>query len=763
MRNVRRLGLWLVVAAILTTGCSLREVQAWFSVRGATISAPQASEIADKVNAQSRPGCDSNYSGFCVPNNQTAVRCAGMPGSGPEIGPVMVVGWDHFGLDPDGDRFACAASTPEPAATPSTPTPRAQPPSTPPPPITPPPSTAPPTTTPPAPPDYYVPEIFLPNRAVEFDPTRNRLLVSVDGYFPVLGNRLVEVDPLTGELGRSLALPGGPGAIAVSADGTRAYVGLTASPTVAEVDLVTFTLVRQFSLGSDSSGPRFAEDIAVQPGRADVIAVSMRNKCCSPRHEGVAIFEDGVARPVQTPGHTGADRIAWGDVPGVLYGYNNETTGFGFYSMIVTSTGVTAPAPIKLISGFGVDIEYSGGRVHATNGQVVDVAGPVLAGAYTTAGEIQVDSATDTTYILRGGTLTEHDADRMLLRSTRRVQDIEPHELVGDGAHLAAAGEISIMLLGPGATAAGYRLPPLPESIIPEGSVPAIDQTVQDLVASPDGRHLFGVVAQSATSHPGEVIEIDVDTAAISRSLFVGADPHRLAISDDGSTLMVGHYAANKMTQVRVSDMSVVRTVQLPSDQWANDIDAVPGAAGSFAVVVVNHCCSPALEGVLLVEDGVILPKKAPGHTGSTTIAFAGDPTRLYGFNGATTDFGFYVMSVDATGITVLSSTRTFISKFGLQLVAADGRLYGTDGSIIDPVAAIVVGSTAAGFQVAVPSLGRILTVSGDTILEFDDEGFTPVNAITFTGGSATEAVLVGNTVAIATANGRILLIPLGA
>jgi Protein of unknown function (DUF2510) len=45
-------------------------------------------------------GCDKNYSG-CVPANVGHVVCEDI------VGPVKVIGRDHYALDPDGDGVAC--------------------------------------------------------------------------------------------------------------------------------------------------------------------------------------------------------------------------------------------------------------------------------------------------------------------------------------------------------------------------------------------------------------------------------------------------------------------------------------------------------------------------------------------------------------------------------------------------------------------------------------------------------------------------------
>jgi hypothetical protein len=60
------------------------------------------------VAAPAPSGCDSNYSGACVPV-ASDVDCAGGSGNGPAYvqGPVSVVGYDIYDLDRDGDGIAC--------------------------------------------------------------------------------------------------------------------------------------------------------------------------------------------------------------------------------------------------------------------------------------------------------------------------------------------------------------------------------------------------------------------------------------------------------------------------------------------------------------------------------------------------------------------------------------------------------------------------------------------------------------------------------
>jgi hypothetical protein len=604
----------------------------------------------------------------------------------------------------------------------------------------------------------------LPNGGMTYDASRDVLLVGVAPSVPAIGNHLVELDPHTGALGRTVAVGADPRAVAVADDGSRAYVGLAGSSAVKEIDLASFTVTRTIWLGDSLYwGPYYAEDIEVQPGHPDVIVVSTQYQGVSPRHGGVAVFDDGVRRPNMTPTHTGANRITWSADPNILYGYNNETTGYDFLTLTVDANGVSASFLGQRFTGFSLDIERAGDEIVATNGQVVRTSDLTLSGSYTTGGAVEVDLDHGKTYFLNGTTLSSHDTATKLALESRSVPSISPAALVDAGSALAARGSSSVLLLGPGVSAAGFALPPAPPTKVLAWGARSTPIALAEIVASPDGKTLYGVTRQTAGLHPGSVIRIDVASGQITGNLFVGADPHHLDVSADGSTLMVGHNAANLLTEVQTSNLSIRRTIALPAGQWASDIAARPETSRQFAVVLVNHCCSPALEGQILVRDGVILPGRGPGHTGATAITFASDPNRLYGHNGGTTDFGFYTLAVSSsTGLTPLSNTGDLLQSFGLELVSAEGLVYATNGGVVDPTVPARVGQVGAGGQpVPVPAVDRLLMVNGSTIHEFGLDSFGAISSQGFSGGSAVDATLAGSTLAIATGS-NVVFVPVG-
>lgn len=226
----------------------------------------------------------------------------------------------------------------------------------------------------------------LKSNDVIYLPTTDRLYVSTpEGE--TNGNSLCVVDPYHGTIDTCYAIGGSPGALAVSDDEKYIYIGLTASPEIVRFDTDRQAVGQRFSLGSASPfyGDNFADDIAVVPGSPLAVAVSLMSQLTGPRHTGVAVFDDGVQRPLTTPVHTGSNSIAFDPATGLLYGFNNESSEFGLRKMAVTAEGVSVLSVTEgLFDKFGDEIEYADGRLYSHLGQLIDISGdvPVLAGQF---------------------------------------------------------------------------------------------------------------------------------------------------------------------------------------------------------------------------------------------------------------------------------------------------------------------------------------------------------------------------------------------
>jgi hypothetical protein len=180
----------------------------------------------------------------------------------------------------------------------------------------------------------------------------------------------------------------------------------------------------------------YAEDIAVVPGNPQSIAVSLKRLSVSPRHGGVAIYDNGVRRALMTGDHTGSNSIEYSASPSVLYGYNNETTEFGFRKMIAGSCGVKVfDVKQSLFGGFGADFKIDNGLVYTNGGRVIDAETGSLVGTFTKPDDssgyasgftvFSPDSATGRVYFLSGEnsniTLYAYDMRTFLLVGALRL------------------------------------------------------------------------------------------------------------------------------------------------------------------------------------------------------------------------------------------------------------------------------------------------------------------------------------------------------
>lgn len=229
--------------------------------------------------------------------------------------------------------------------------------------------------------------IDVPVNDIVFDASRNQILASVPSLAGWgLGNTISHFSA-DGNLLGSTFIGSEPGVLDLSDDNSILYVGLKGAPMIRQYDVANRSAGAQFTLGMGSSGALYAEDIEVLPGSNTSIAVAMRYANLSPRHAGVAVFDDGQKRAAVTNTHTGSNSIAFGDDPQILYGYNNESSEFGVRTMSVTAMGVETIGTVRYaMSNYYTTMQYADGLLYASNGEVYDPDLGFIVGSYTFSG-----------------------------------------------------------------------------------------------------------------------------------------------------------------------------------------------------------------------------------------------------------------------------------------------------------------------------------------------------------------------------------------
>jgi uncharacterized repeat protein (TIGR01451 family) len=188
-----------------------------------------------------------------------------------------------------------------------------------------------------------------------------------------LGNNLVGIDPATGAIQRKIFVGSEPNRLAISDDGTQAFVGLDSAGAVRQVNLTTGTAGVQWSLGGTNGTyvpPFTAESLAAVPGEPSSVAVYASNGV-------VSIYDSGVARAkistgLETYFDSNSGGLAFGSSASTLY-VSSEALGSYVYALTVDSTGITGVTQLST-SGGGKTLQYDNGRLYFPNGIVAAAA-----------------------------------------------------------------------------------------------------------------------------------------------------------------------------------------------------------------------------------------------------------------------------------------------------------------------------------------------------------------------------------------------------
>ena len=262
------------------------------------------------------------------------------------------------------------------------------------------------------------------------------------------------------------------------------------------------------------------------------------------------------------------------------------------------------------------------------------------------------------------------------------------------------------------------------------------------------------------------IVAIDPTTGVIGRTIFVGSEPNRIAISTDGTQLFVGLDGAGAVRQVNLSTGTAAEQFSLGGGNGiyvppftAYSLAAVPGEPNSVAVYGINGA-------VTIFDSGVARATPASGETyfDSNTggLAFGGSASTLYFTSDAIGGY-LYDLTVAASGITGKSQLAT--GNYGTTLQYDNGRLYVPTGLVLDAATGRQLGqfssipsysttpAATVGPIYSDSSLGLawILPLGINTttqLLSFDETTFNPVSSVPVAGVGAS-----GSTVSYSDSN----------
>jgi hypothetical protein len=279
--------------------------------------------------------------------------------------------------------------------------------------------------------------VLSPHRAndIVWDPGTQRLYITTRPDDAIDPGSLIRLDPYTQVTSGVLQLGSNPNRLVRTDNGQYLYVGLDGAAGVRRVTIAGFAPGPQFGLGSGLT-PLVAGDMEAVPGEPNSVAVARYNTCCSPSFEGVAIYDNGVARPTRTAGPVGGSRITFVGIFDQLYGYDNQTGAHGFYTMPLQSSGVTnASVTTGLLGGVSTDIEGTRDLVYATDGAVIDPERRVRLGTLGSGGmAVAPDDITGRVYVARAGWIDIYDVYSFRLIGSIQINETVVRRLIRFGS-----------------------------------------------------------------------------------------------------------------------------------------------------------------------------------------------------------------------------------------------------------------------------------------------------------------------------------------
>jgi hypothetical protein len=330
--------------------------------------------------------------------------------------------------------------------------------------------------------------------------------------------------------------------------------------------------------------------------------------------------------------------------------------------------------------------------------------------------------------------------------STKQLTAIIPASL------LSGFAQASIQVSTPEAPA-GQTLPPQPFTTF-------LAMPINDIVYNAVDGLIYASIPGSAGEGLGNTIAgIDPTSGIIVKTIFVGSEPTRIALSSDGTQLFVGLNGAGAVRQVNLTTATAGVQFSLGGGPGiynppysAAGLAGLPGQPNSVAVYGTNGV-------VTIFDSGVARPKTSTGlsiyfvqNTGS--LSFGSSASTLY-LNSQSTSANLYALTIDSTGVTGATAlgngggatiqydnNRLYLPT-GIVVNAATGNQLGqfsvaaTTGNPGTPVAAV-------GPIVSDSTLGRAWVVSStgaNQIVAFDETTFNPISSLPLTGVGSSSGV----------------------
>jgi hypothetical protein len=611
----------------------------------------------------------------------------------------------------------------------------------------------------------FVRQMTLTANDLVFSPATQKFYASVPSSEGSTGNSIAEIDPVSATVTNRTFVGSEPTVLGQADDGATLYVGLDAAASIRSYNILNHTAGAQFIVGRDNTdGPYGFSDIAVVPGNPSAVAVARQKRNILPGEAGIAIFDNGVQRPNTGPGvFVGGSRSIAFASASVLYGDNGNQ---GLSTLSVDNSGVSLTGTNYFVPG--KKIILANGLIYGSTGQVINPTTGELVGTFSQPFRTDVVHAVDVAngraFFLgstgQGLQLMAYDLNTFLLIGFANIGSGGfPRNLVRWGTNgLAYFTESQRVVLFETSLVSGSGGVPIPTptpSPTPSPSpayiptfITRVNLPANNLVISEATHALYASVPSIAGANGNSITKIIPETAQVGPSVFIGSEPARMAISNDGQTLWTYLNGANAIRRFDIlTETAGLQFTPSPAQQ-PTDMDVVPGSPQSVALAT-----GQSGNGVAIYDNGVKRPNTGNPFPSVDPIEFGANSSVLYGYNSFHDNAELVKYLVDSSGVTTSDVTLHLFPRSGSPLKFVDGLLYTGSGRVVDPEAKTWLGKfNVGGFQGMCVDVAnhRVFfafstgTFTGGVIIRaFDSNTFLPLGAINVPGITNTPVNLV--------------------
>jgi hypothetical protein len=330
----------------------------------------------------------------------------------------------------------------------------------------------------PAPSAAQMTAINLVGLSMAWDCNSQLLYVGTADYDAAYPNSILGINGTTGTVAISQPMSPDPDILSVGAGGEFLYATFAATTNMTQFALPGLDSTVTWRLQDPKYGlPYFAGDMKAAPVNPHTTAVTLFSGGEPSATGGVAIFDDGVERPVGAVGWTQGqtvpalyDTLAWsasdqnlasaagGSDPGTFDG------GGPLYDLQVNSSGVSYLSDGTAVFndiGYEIHSDFGTGLIYGDDGKVGDPSTGAVVGNYNASGLVAPDSSLNRVFIL-GQTAAQSGTNNFTVESFDEkgytpVSSITLDNLAGSPIQLVRWGTSGLAVLTSGGVPGMYE------------------------------------------------------------------------------------------------------------------------------------------------------------------------------------------------------------------------------------------------------------------------------------------------------------------